>query len=157
VYVKAEKLQELGVSKKTIESKVSRGEWEVKGLNTVNEDLEVEILFTSLPHELQSEWVKNNLPNDYSERVAALLSESSLRDLDEHAEEIKERLLHLTLEERQAWLAESLRMSRIVERYGAVEPKRQRHPMTGELNFVPSVYELCVEAACKDYLINPSC
>jgi hypothetical protein len=153
MYVKAERLLELGVSRKTIESKVTDREWEVRESETPGEGSD-EILLSSLPQELQAGWAKNNLPGDYSDRVAALLSESSVRNLDEHAEEIKERLVNLGPEERQAWLYESLRMSKIVERYGEIEPKRRRDQSTGRLDFMPGVYELCRDTACASYLIT---
>jgi hypothetical protein len=153
MYIKTERLLELGVSRKTIEAKVAGGEWQVGDSETVDKEPD-EILLASLPQDLQSAWAKNNLTGDATDLVASLLSESSERDLDEHAEEIRKRLLNLPLEERQAWLAESLRMSLIAERYGAIEPKRQRNTTTGELDFVPGVYELCVETACRDHLIT---
>jgi hypothetical protein len=154
MYVKAERLLELGVSRKTIESKVTCGEWKVRNSHAAGEDSDVEILLSSLPQELQAGWANNNLPNDYTDRVASLLSESSVRDLDEHAEEIKERLVNMSPEERRAWVDESLRMSKVVERYGGIEPKRRRDPATGRLDFVPGVYELCRDAACANYVIT---
>lgn len=154
MYIKARHLLELGLSMKTIDSKVSGGEWEVRDSATNEKEEEVDILLSSLPEELQAGWAKNNLSNEYAEQITSLLSELSNRDFNGHVEEIKEGLLHLTLGERQAWLGESLRMARIVERYSRIEPKRQRDPVTGELDFMPSVYELCRETACVDYVIK---
>lgn len=154
MYIKAEQLLVLGVSRKTIDNNVIEGKWKVRNWVPGGEPQEAEILISSLPQELQTEWVRNNLTGDISDRISSLLSESSIRHIDEHAEKLKELLLHLPPEKRQAWLAESLRMSGIVERYSAVEPKRRRDPATGKLDFVPRIYELCNEAICTDPLIT---
>lgn len=154
MYIKAGQLLELGLSTKTIGSKVSSGEWESRDSAPNSKGEEVEILLSSMPEEIQACWAKNNLPNGYAEQIVSLLSDSSERDLEEHAKEIKERLLHLPPRERTAWLAESLRMSKIVEQYGRIAPKRQRDPTTGLLDFAPGVYELCRATACVDYLVT---
>jgi hypothetical protein len=154
MYIKVGHLSKSGLSMKTIERKVNSGEWEARSLGSNGEGEEMEILILSLPEELQAAFVNTTKPNEYPEQLLSLLSDSTGRDLDEHANEIKERLIHLPPQERKAWLAESLRMSKIMERYAGIRPKRQRDHATGELDFVPGVYELCRETACEDYLIN---
>src|SRR5689334_7670684 len=135
MYIKVGHLLKAGLSAKTIERNMSAGEWEARNTVPNGEGGEMEILISSLPAELQVALVKNNLPNDYAEQIKYLLSESTEDVLDEHADKIKERLIHLSPLARQAWLAESLRMSNIMERYGRIRPKRQRDPATGELDF----------------------
>ena len=56
-------------------------------------------------------------------------------------------LAQFPAEERPAWLAELSRLARLIERYAAVQPKRQGK------RFAPRVYELCAEAVCKDAVV----
>jgi transposase InsO family protein len=84
--------------------------------------------------------------------------ESSIQlvDFTEPPSEPTEAQLQMLLtrfpqEERDSWLAEALRLARLIERYGAVRPKRQVG--TNGYSFVPEVHEICSEAVCTDAVI----
>lgn len=156
MYIRAKQLLALGVSRTTIAAKVTVRKWKIRNWETATDVLDAEVLISSLPQELQKEWVKIYGSEDYSARLSSLLSESSICDYDEHDTELREHLLRVPSEKRPAWLAESLRLSKIVERYSALEPKRQRNSVTGKIEFVPEVYKLCQEAACSDLQITSS-
>jgi len=154
MYVTAAQLTDLGVSDEIVAQKLTDGEWKCRNdAAAVSGQEEPEVLLSSLPQELQLAWAEQNLAPEYPERIAILLSEAASYGVNEQESEIAMRLLPLRPEERVAWLNESLRMAEIVERYDRIKPKRRRDPETGVLDFVPGVYEICQETACKDHLI----
>jgi transposase InsO family protein len=153
MYTTASRLIELGVSKDTLQQKVSTGEWKVRPFSSRDEPGETNILVSSLPRELRMKWAQANLLPDYPEQIAVLLSEAAEYGLNERTEEITELLIPLTPAERRAWIEEALRMSRVVEKYRKIKPKRQRNAVNGDYEFVTGVHELCQETVCTDLLI----
>lgn len=154
LYVTISQLSALGISRSTIKRKLKSKEWkslrEVTGGNKKSERL---ILVSSLPAELQLNWLRLN--NFDSGTEAANLSSTDEIDDDykKQDRELVKALLRFPDSERPIWIKEVLRLAKIVARYGALEPKRRRHPATGELEFIPTVYALCEEAKCTDLVI----
>jgi hypothetical protein len=154
VYLAAKQLMELGVSKKLLERKLATGEWKTRWpLQNEGELAEPEVLLSSLPNKLQLTWARKNSSTDYPEQIAILLSEGAKYGINEQETEINKLLLPLTREERIAWMAESLRLARLIEGYHKIKPKRRRNKFTGALEFVPEVFELLGEAVCKEPII----
>ena len=60
----------------------------------------------------------------------------------ENEEQLQQILQHLSVKERPLWIAEANRLARLVERYQRLKPKRKRHPLTGQKEFVPEEFAL---------------
>jgi hypothetical protein len=71
----------------------------------------------------------------------------------EDKDHLSAALGRLPQKERPAWINEANRLARIVEHYASLRPKRRRHPLTGQYEFVPDVLALCQQAACRDPVI----
>jgi hypothetical protein len=56
-------------------------------------------------------------------------------------------------EERDAWIAEALRLNDLVNRYEGINPKRTRLAGGTSFQFVPAVVALCKEAVCTNEVI----
>jgi hypothetical protein len=155
MYIRAVRLIELGISREVVDQKVFSGEWKSRMVAATGSrgNAETEILISTLPQDLQLRWAEQNVTPQYPERIAVLLSEAAKYGVKEQESEIASLLLPLKEAERTAWLAESVRMAKIVERYARISPKRSRDAKTGALDFVPAVYEICQETACKDAVI----
>lgn len=153
MYVTAEQLIDLGVSKGALKRKLNSGEWQALGVvRKSGGKFDCHILLASLPLEYQSEFLRHS---------AALNTEEPsppLRDLSDPIISDQERLLrasllHIPTEDRTAWINEAVRVAKIVARYRTIRPKRELDPVTGKYKFVPEVVELCREAACKSPVI----
>lgn len=153
MYVTTSQLINLGISKETVDHKITSGEWLARNLAATTDMSETEIVISSLPRDLQIKWAQANSLPDYPEQISILLSEAAAHGLIERADEITKLLTPITPVERRAWIEEALRMSRLAEKYGRIKPKRQRNCTTGGYEFVTGVYELCQETACADLLI----
>lgn len=68
-------------------------------------------------------------------------------------EQLQAALIRIPLDERDAWVSELHRLTAIIERYAAINPKRVKNSATGKYEFVTAVLALCAEAACTDEAI----
>lgn len=155
MYIRAVHLIDLGISKEVVDRKVASGEWKARMAAEAGSrgTADTEILLSALPQDLQLRWAEQNVTPEYPERIAVLLSEAAKYGAKEQESKIASLLLPLKEAERVAWLAESVRLAEIVGRYAKISPKRSRDVKTGALDFVPDVYEICQETACKDAVI----
>lgn len=154
MYLLGKQILELGVSRKTLNRKIRKGEWETLDSNSEQtSDLEQKVLLSTLPESLQLAWAKRTSLLQYPEQIAALLSESTNYGVQEQEAEIVKLLSPLSLPERIAWIREALRLASIIERYDKIDPKRERNHSNGKWRFVPGVIELGHEAACKEQII----
>jgi len=154
MFVAADQLIELGVRPNVLKRKLNNGEWKTREpFQEEDNETESEILLSSLPKKLQLEWARKKASVSYPQQIAVLLSEGAKYGISEQEAEINSLLLPLTPEERIAWMAEALRLARIIELYNKIRPKRRRNRHTGGWEFVPGVMELRQETACKDQLI----
>lgn len=149
MYGTVDQLYALGISRSTINRKLKRGEWKLYENDSVKErGGNRKILISSLPSEVQLIWARLNLFRNETEQTELSLSNEPDPTYNEHEKEIRKALLRLPPDDRIFWISEALRLSQIVMRYGEIKPKRRRDLHTGELEFVPLVYQLCKEAIC---------
>ncbi len=154
MYVTTSQLLELGVSRSEIEARVSSGEWQMSDPSCASEGNEDQpILVSSLPRELQVRWMRAHTLSPSTEQIAILLAQASPHGLAGQEAIVTKLLLHLTTAERFSWIAEAVRLARLVERYALIKPKRRRSSTTGKRDYVEGVRELCREAPCQDTLI----
>lgn len=152
--VTVDQLCALGVSRSTVTRKLKTGEWErLESKQTKNGRERQEIAVSSLPLELQVEWLRLNFFHRASDQAELHILDTIDASLKKHEKEIVKALLRLPQEDRVFWIKEALRLAQIVLRYDKIQPKRRRNPATGHLEFVPEVCELCQEAVCTDYKI----
>ncbi len=146
MWLTIEQIAELGITKQWVRSKVRSGEWASRGSGRRGRNGKPirEVLITSLPSELQQRYLQQN-PRQNQDDV-----NSNQRLADD--ERLTAALTRLPAKEREAWLSEAVRLSRIVERYALINPKRARDSQ-GKLNFASEVLALCREAICSDPLI----
>ncbi|MET0463491.1 MAG: hypothetical protein ABW007_10060, partial [Chitinophagaceae bacterium] len=148
MYVAAEQLIDLGVSRSELRRKLSNGEWQALGLSRKRGGkFDCHILLASLPLEYQGEFLKRRAVLTTEEDPPPLLDLSDPVVADQERD-LRSSLLRIRPEERAAWLNEAIRVSKIVARYEAIRPKRQLDLETRKYRFVPEVIELCREAAC---------
>lgn len=155
IHVTTDQLISLGVSWSTIKRRLKSDEWKTHEMpspagRTRNERL---VLVSSLPVELQLKWAqKKFLSEKPAEPASAHNERPECLQPDAKGQLIKALLL-LPADDRVFWIAEALRLFKLVMRYGKIRPKRERDPVRLRYKFVPSVHELCLEAACHDSVI----
>jgi len=150
MYVSLDELMDLGVSRQQIEAKLECGEWKAyqpKGTG------QKRVLISSLPAELQLKLASAGRPASGVEQIVTLLREAAPSIDLTREDELMNTLSRLSAAERVAWLKETVRLSRIVERYMEIAPKRRRNPATRRTEFVAEVKELCQQAVCQEPLI----
>ena len=152
MWLTVDEIVELGRARRRVLMQVASGAWESRlsdrrGLN--GKPLR-EVALASLPEELQHAYMERQQPNKDLAVVSQQVTEEVVEDVTVR---LQAALVRLPLEEREAWLAEAQRLARIVERYESINPKRQRNPATGQLEFVKAVQSLCAEAVCTSALI----
>ena len=142
---------ELGRSKRRIEMSIAAaksGEWVTRdsGRRGRNGKALREILLTSLPADLQRAWA--------ARQTAELVREGSesIPPPEDGLTQLTKALSSYPAEEREAWIAEALRLNDLVNRYEAINPKRVK-ACPGQLHFVPAVRALCKEAVCTNQII----
>jgi Bacteriophage Mu transposase len=151
MYVTISQLLEWGVSQEEIDARLREGRWQRFQAGQTS-DLEPAILLSSLPPELQLQWAKQPPTPLSIERLTVLLAETEGRRLAERETEIAELLSHLGSDEREAWLRESLRLARLIERYQRLRPKRHCS-RNGRIEFISEIYQFCQEVVCREPLI----
>jgi Mu transposase-like protein len=153
MYLTINQLCELGISKSTIIRKLNSGEW--KALETTQGEYGKrtrKVLISSLPTELQLNWAKGMVLSENFDNVSSISN-----DVSESIEGIEKKLgvalLRIPSEERINWIIEALKLSKLVLRYAGIKQKRQRDQESGKSEFIPEVFDLCLEAACNDPII----
>lgn len=150
MYLSLDELMDLGFSRQQVEAKLECGEWNAYQPKGVGEK---RVLISSLPAELQLKLASAGRPATGVERIIALLREAAPSVDPTREDELMNTLSRLNAAERAAWLKETVRLSRIVERYMEIAPKRRRDPATRRTEFVDEVKELCRQAVCQEPLI----
>jgi hypothetical protein len=148
MYVAAEQLINLGVSRSELRRKLSSGEWQALGVSRKRGGkFDCHILLASLPLEYQGAFLKRRavLATEESPPPLLDLSDSVIANQER---DLRASLLRIPPEERTAWLDEAIRIAKIVARYRAIRPKRKLDPETRRYRFVSEVIDLCREAAC---------
>lgn len=154
MYITSDQLCALGISRSTINRKLRADEWKLsKKGSSVRRGGKREILVSSLPVELQIKWVRLNASCSDAEQTELGISDEIDATLKENEKKLRNALLCLPLKDRTFWINEALRLAQIVIHYGQINPKRRRHPVSGELYFVPAVFKLCEKAVCTDQKI----
>ena len=153
MFVSAEHLIQLGVSKATIKRKINSGEWRSLADTRTSQGIHgCHVLLASLPLEYQKDLLSRSagLNNEGSSPPLLDLSDPTINDQERV---LRAALLNILPEERAAWIDEATRVAKIVARFRAIKPKRKFYPGTKTYRFVPEVFELCREAACKSPVI----
>ena len=145
MWIKFNDIEQLGnLTPRWIQKKVQNGEWESRenGEKSRNGKPIREVLLTSLPHELQMKFLQN--------REAEIEVEIPIEEASSLTTEAKliEALKRYKPDVRDAFLAEAQRLLNIVNRYEAINPKREKSG-DGKLEFVSAVRQLCGEAVCR--------
>src|SRR5262249_27383595 len=152
MYITISQLVEIGVLPQEIEAKISGGAWKTARPDPI-EDGERRILISSLPLDLQTKWARANRVLPSSPEILGLLAEAENFGLADRETRITELLSLLAADERAAWLAEAVRLAKLLNRYDRTIPKRRRNATTRKLEFTASVVDLCREAVCHQPLI----
>jgi Mu transposase, C-terminal/Mu DNA binding, I gamma subdomain len=152
MYITISQLVEMGVMPQEIEAKISGGDWKTARPDPI-EDGERRILLSSLPLELQTKWARANRISSSSPEILGLLAEAENFGLADRETRITELLSLLAADERAAWLAEAVRLAKLLDRYDRTIPKRRRNATTRKLEFTAAVVNLCQEAVCHQPLI----
>src|SRR5215470_14784416 len=126
MYITISQLVEMGVMPQEIEAKISGGDWKTARLDPI-EDGERRILLSSLPLELQTKWDRANRISSPSPEILGLLAEAENFGLSDRETRITELLSLLAADERAAWLAEAVRLAKLLNRYYRTIPKRRRN------------------------------
>ena len=148
MYIPAEQVIELGVSRSTLRQKLDSGEWRSRG-QRYRRNKSSHVLVASLPLEYQIKLLQRAALSDSRAKSDELIDVSEYS----HENQMTAALLRLPPEERSAWIDEALRLANLVERYASIKPKRRSNPETGDHKFVPAVDRLCEEMACKSQVI----
>lgn len=146
---------ELGITKQWVNKKLASAEWQSRdsGVRGRNGKPIKEVLLSSLSTELQWRWNSRQREQMHVDKVEKQASGTQIegggisRNSNSTDSKLISSLTRLPLEQRDAWVAEAQRLANIVERYEAINPKRQRN-VSGKHEFVPAVLALCKEAAC---------
>ena len=151
--VTIEQLGTLGVSKPTVIRKLNCGEWnaheaELGSSNKRNR----KVLISSLPTELQLKWAQQLFLSENSDKSASFSHEVT-NSVEGVEKKLCDALLHFPSGEQINWIIEALRLAQVVLRYAGIKQKRQQSPETGKPEFVSEVFDLCLEAVCKDPII----
>jgi hypothetical protein len=153
LYVRVNQLIELGISRSTVNRKIKAGEWKIRDAEQGGHCKSGrEILASSLPPALQLKLAQQKISST-RDNVSALIKADNFEHLQDNERKFCAALLRYQPGERLTLLDEALRLASIVTRYGEIKQKRQRNKESGKYEFVPGVYELCEEAACKDQVI----
>ncbi len=141
--LKVADLKDLGVPHRTYHRKISSGEWESTEVGKSKNGKPVrEVLLESLPHDLQLQFLNRQKAEIEIEVPAE--EDSSLTT----EAKLIEALKRYKPEVRDAFLAEATRLMEIINRYDAINPKREKGA-NGKLEFVSAVRQLCGEAVCR--------
>jgi transposase InsO family protein len=153
MYLTIDQLCELGVSKSTVIRKLNAGKWKVQEARQEENGRHTrKVLISSLPIELQLNWAKQVVLFENLDNVSSISNDASesIREIEKN---LSIALLRIPSEERINWIIEALRLAKIALRYAGIKQKRQRDLETGKSGFISEVFDLCLEAVCKDPII----
>lgn len=147
--LKVSDLKELGVSPQTIWRRISSSEWESFEVGKSRNGKPVwEVELTSLPHDLQMKFLtKQKSEIEISTPAPEAAAEISLTT----EMQLVAALKRYAPDVRDAFLNEAMRLLEIVNRYEAINPKREKN--NGKLEFVAAVRQLCVDAVCRNTVV----
>lgn len=150
----------MGVSETTIYRRTKVGEWITRVESTGKRGQpRKNVLLSSLPEKIQLEWFKRQ------QITAAEKCESVIEDLAisedgqstppceiDPLDQLQSALSRFSMSEREIWINELNRLSKLIQRYENISPKRIKNS-SGKYEFVQSVFNLCEEAVCKNQTI----
>lgn len=156
MWLTTEEIVELGITDRWARKKIASGEWEWResGRRGRNGKPIREVLFSSLPSDLQWRWNQRQKSQAAIDEPDAPQAEVETDSSVNTLETLNPALKQLPMEEREAWLAEAQRLAQLVERYDAINPKRRVNPGTGKHEFVAAVLALCEEAICDNQVVK---
>lgn len=150
MWLTLDELTQLGISRRWVEIKVAKGDWESREIGKSRNGKALrEIALASLPAELQERWAAQR-------PIEAEPPEIEEMAADDPEAKLTEILKSYPAESRDEWLAEAQRLAEIVTRYAALNPKRKMNPNTGTIEFTPAVVALCSQAACDNPILLAS-
>jgi Mu transposase, C-terminal/Bacteriophage Mu transposase len=149
MWISIEEVVMLGRSRRRVEMKLASGEWTSRdsGRRGRNGKPIREVLLTSLPVDLQQAYLQRtqHAPADDVQVEPSPVDDAMVR--------LQAALVRLPTDERDAWIAETQRLTEIVARYAEINPRQRRNPASGKVEFVPAVLALCAEARCTNELL----
>jgi Bacteriophage Mu transposase len=163
-----QELVELGVARQTINRRIKSGAWESrKGVRRSkgNGTRLREVNLKSLPQDLQVNYLRQFESEPLPEDLDGSLTTEHLYPADGVAagkgpespgedglQRLTDALKRYEPGVREAFQAEVLRLSLIVERFVSIKPRRvEAEP--GKFDFVPMIRQLCNEAVCRDQIV----
>lgn len=148
MWLTIEEVVELGRSRRRVEMKLAAGEWQWRdsGRRGRNGKPIREVLFSTLPAELQQRYLQRRT-------TVETPAEVETPDASDSIQKLQKALAKLPAEERDALIAEAQRLANIVGRYERISPKRHLSQQSGKHEFVPAVVALCEEARCTSPLV----
>lgn len=136
--------------------KIASGEWRGQTVNRGKRGRPSQVVaLSSLPKDLQLKWAASQRAQHSAEVQDAISPSAKFSDSaksDDQLAQLTRALSSYPADERDAWIAEALRLNDLVNRYEAINPKRIR-ACPGQLHFVPAVKALCKEAVCTNQII----
>lgn len=148
---------ELGVAEGTLKRRLIKREWKtvVVGVGRNGKPIR-EILPSSLPADLQQKWAERQRAGaedlDSDSPPTEFSPSANSEDADDGLAKLTSALSSYPAEERDAWIAEALRLNTLVNRYEAIARKR-RTTGDGRPQFAPEVLAVCREAVCTNQVI----
>jgi hypothetical protein len=141
----------LGRARRKVQVNIASGKWQSREFGTGRNGKPVrKVHLSSLPEDLQRRWANRQLETAIAEEIEQQPEEIQT---DDGLAKLTQALSSYPAEEREAWMAEALRLNDLVNRYEAINPKRARLNGTTTLDFVPAVRALCKEAVCANQTI----
>lgn len=143
IWLSVDELVALGRARRKVLVNISSGKWHSREVGTGRNGKPIrEVLLATLPRDLQRRWQQQ-----YAAPSLARISAAKPADtVDNHLVQVLNRYGVI---EREAFIAEARRLTEIVQRYEAIDPKRLRSD-NGQHEFVPAVLALCQEAVCTN-------
>jgi Mu transposase, C-terminal len=153
MYLAIDQLYLLGVSKSTVIRKLNSGEWKAQEVQQGEKRRRNrKVLISSLPTKLQLSWAQQIVLSNSSDELASISDDVS-ESVQGIERDLSVALMRIPSEARINWIIEALRLAKIVLRYAGIKQKRQRDLESGKSEFIAEVFDLCLEAACKDPII----
>ena len=150
MWLKFEEIEQLEITTRWIRKKVQNGEWESRetGEKSRNGKAVREVSLESLPHDLQMAFLQKQKAE--IEIAESFPQESENCSLTTEMK-LVEALKRYPPDVRDAFLNEAQRLTEIVNKYEAINPKRET--VNGKLEFVADVRQLCLDAVCADQTV----
>ncbi|HEY6231464.1 MAG TPA: Mu transposase C-terminal domain-containing protein [Pyrinomonadaceae bacterium] len=152
VWLSVDEIVALGKSRRRVLLRISDGKWKSRDAGTGQNGKPARVVaLSSLPADLQRRWAEQQRAIAVDLAISEAPAEA--KPAGDGLDQLTQALSNYPADEREAWIAEALRLNDLVDRYEAINPKRTRLPGTATLDFVPAVKALCKEAICTNQII----